>query len=64
MAAAVVERHEQQGRGHAAAGTEGDGHTGEPTALAMAYNGVCQALDFNRATLAHAEPDAIALLLC
>jgi phage/plasmid-like protein (TIGR03299 family) len=47
MAAAVVERHERKTAEVTRLWTEGDGHTGEPTAW-LAYNGVCQALDFNR----------------
>ena len=47
MAAAVVDRYERKTAEVTRLWTEGDGHTGEPTAW-MAYNGVCQALDFNR----------------
>ena len=47
MAAAVVDRHERKQAEVTRLWTEGDGHSGEPTAW-MAYNGVCQALDFNR----------------
>jgi phage/plasmid-like protein (TIGR03299 family) len=47
LAAAVVERYERKQAEVTRLWYEGDGHTGEPTAW-MAYNGVCQALDYNR----------------
>jgi phage/plasmid-like protein (TIGR03299 family) len=47
LAAAVVDRYERKQAEVTRLWTEGDGHSGEPTAW-LAYNGVCQALDFNR----------------
>ena len=52
LAAAVVDRHERKQAEVTRLWTQGDGHSGEPTAW-MAYNGVCQALEFQPPTLAH-----------